>query len=97
ANIQSQSTSNPCSISQKAAVAALRLGEPFTRKMVEEFSRRRTTIVEGLNKIPSVSCRMPTGAFYAFPNIKGVLGKRGPAGILKASNDVAHYLLHDAR
>lgn len=46
ANIQSQSTSNPCSIAQKAAVAALRLGEPFTVKMVEEFSRRRKTIVE---------------------------------------------------
>jgi aspartate aminotransferase len=97
ANIQSQSTSNPCSISQKAAVAALRIGEPFTRKMVEEFSRRRIAIVEGLNRIPGVSCRMPTGAFYAFPNIKGVLGKRGPSGVLKTPNDVAQYLLHDVR
>ena len=65
--------------------------------MVEEFSRRRTTTVQGLNKIPGVSCRMPTGAFYAFPNIKGVLGKRGPSGILKTPNDVASYLLHDAQ
>jgi aspartate aminotransferase len=97
ANIQSQSTSNPCSIAQKAAVAALRLGDPFTIKMVEEFSRRRTTIVNGLNKISGVSCRMPQGAFYAFPNIKGVLGKQGPSGMLKTPNDVAQYLLHEAQ
>lgn len=97
ANIQSQSTSNPCSIAQKAAVAALRLGEPFTVKMVEEFSRRRTTIVNGLNKIPGVRCQMPRGAFYAFPNIKGVLGKQGPSGMLKTPNDVAQYLLNEAK
>jgi aspartate aminotransferase len=97
ANIQSQSTSNPCSIAQKAAVAALRLGDPFTIKMVEEFSRRRTTIVNGLNKISGVSCRMPQGAFYAFPNIKGVLGKQGPSGMLKTPNDVAQYLLNEAQ
>ena len=96
ANNQSQSTSNPCSIAQKAAVAALRLGEPFTVKMVEEFSRRRKTIVEGLNNIPGVTCSMPRGAFYAFPNIKGVLGKRGPSGMLKTPNELANYLLNDA-
>lgn len=96
ANIQSQSTSNPCSIAQKAAVAALRLGEPFTLKMVEEFSRRRKTIVEGLNNIPGVTCSMPRGAFYAFPNINGLLGKRGPSGMLKTPNEIATYLLNDA-
>jgi aspartate aminotransferase len=96
ANIQSQSTSNPCSIAQKAAVAALRLGEPFTLKMVEEFSRRRKTIVEGLNNIPGVTCSMPRGAFYAFPNINGLLGKRGPSGMLKTPNEIANYLLNDA-
>ncbi len=96
ANIQSQSTSNPCSIAQKAAVAALRLGEPFTIKMVEEFSRRRKTIVEGLNNIPGVTCSMPRGAFYAFPNIRGLLGKRGPSGMLKTPNEMANYLLNDA-
>jgi aspartate aminotransferase len=95
-NIQSQSTSNPCSIAQKAAVAALRLGEPFTLNMVEEFSRRRKTIIEGLNNIPGVTCSMPRGAFYAFPNIKGVLGKRGPSGMLKTPNELANYLLNDA-
>jgi aspartate aminotransferase len=65
--------------------------------MVEEFSRRRTTIVNGLNKIPGVSCSMPSGAFYAFPNVKGLLGKRGPSGVLKTPNDVANYLLHEAK
>jgi len=66
ANIQSQSTSNPSSISQKAAVAALRGGEAFTQRMVVEFDRRRRLMVERLNKMPGVSCRMPAGAFYAF-------------------------------
>ncbi len=96
ANIQSQSTSNPCSISQKAAVAALRVGNPFTEKMVEEFDRRRKVMVERLNGIPGVSCRLPSGAFYAFPNIRGVLGRRGPTGVIDSPTAFANYLLKDA-
>jgi len=96
ANIQSQSTSNPCSIAQKAAVAALKLGGPFTDKMVIEFDRRRKCMVEGLNRIPGVTCRMPSGAFYAFPNIRGVLGRRGPHGPLRSPQELANYLLTDA-
>jgi aspartate aminotransferase len=65
--------------------------------MVAEFDRRRRTIIEGLNKIPGISCRMPGGAFYAFPNIKGVLGKRGPAGPINSPTDLATYLLKDAQ
>lgn len=95
-NIQSQSTSNPCSISQKAAVAALRLGEPFTIKMVEEFSQRRRVIVDGLNAIPGITCPMPSGAFYAFPNIARLLGRKSSTGVLKTPNDVAQYLLQDS-
>jgi aspartate aminotransferase len=95
-NIQSQSTSNPCSISQKAAVAALRFGEPFTKQMVAEFDRRRRAIVDGLNKIPGISCRMPGGAFYAFPNITGILGKRGPTGPINSPTELATYLLKDS-
>ncbi len=95
-NIQSQSTSNPCSISQKAAVTALRVGASFTAKMVEEFDRRRRIIVAGLNRIPGVSCRMPRGAFYAFPNIKGILGRRGPQGVIATPGDFANYLLKEA-
>ena len=96
ANIQSQSTSNPCSISQKAAVAALKLGGPFTEMMVVEFDRRRKVMVERLNAIPGVSCRMPGGAFYAFPNINGVLGRTGPNGPVASPQAVANYLLKEA-
>ncbi|MBH0198059.1 MAG: pyridoxal phosphate-dependent aminotransferase [Nitrospira sp.] len=96
-NIQSQSTSNPCSISQKAAVAALKLGGSFTEKMVIEFDRRRRVIIDRLNAIPGVSCRLPGGAFYAFPNIAGILGRQGPTGPVRSPQDVAQYLLKEAR
>ncbi|SPP66401.1 pyridoxal phosphate-dependent aminotransferase [Nitrospira lenta] len=96
ANIQSQSTSNPCSISQKAAVAALKLGGPFTEMMVVEFDRRRKVMVERLNAIPGVSCRMPGGAFYAFPNIGGILGRTGPDGPVTSPQALANYLLKEA-
>ena len=97
ANIQSQSTSNPCSISQKAAVAALRLGNPFTTVMVAEFDRRRRLMVERLNKIPGVTCRMPTGAFYAFPNVSGLLGKRWKDQPIGSAANLATYLLNEAQ
>jgi aspartate aminotransferase len=97
ANIQSQSTSNPTSISQKAAVAALNGGDAFPRQMVQEFDRRRRVIVERLNKIPGVSCRMPTGAFYAFPNVSGLFGRRHAAGTIASASDLATYLLQEAR
>jgi len=92
-NIQSQSTSNPCSISQKAAVAALRLGDPFTAQMVTEFDRRRRVMVERLNRIPGVTCPLPGGAFYAFPNVRGVLGRRGADGPLDTPHQLAQHLL----
>jgi aspartate aminotransferase len=97
ANIQSQSTSNPCSISQKAAVAALKLGGPFTEQMVVEFDRRRKVMVDRLNSIPGVTCRMPAGAFYAFPNISGVLKRRGPDGPVNTPQELANYLLKHAQ
>ncbi|MDR4480816.1 MAG: pyridoxal phosphate-dependent aminotransferase [Nitrospira sp.] len=97
ANIQSQSTSNPCSISQKAAVAALRLGNPFTKVMVEEFDRRRRLMVERLNKMAGVSCRMPTGAFYAFPNVSGLLSARWKDQPLGSAANLATYLLNEAQ
>lgn len=96
ANIQSQSTSNPCSISQKAAVAALKFGGPFTEKMVVEFDRRRKFMVDRLNSIPGVTCRMPSGAFYAFPNIGGVLGRKGPNGPIESPQELAGHLLKEA-
>lgn len=97
ANIQSQSTSNPCSISQKAAVAALRSGDAFPRRMVQEFDRRRRYMVERLNKIPGVRCPLPPGAFYAFPNVEGLFQRRHEKGTLRCANDVAGYLLDAAK
>jgi aspartate aminotransferase len=95
--IQSQSTSNPTSIAQKAAVAALRSGPDFTRNMVSEFDRRRRVIVKRLNDIPGVSCAMPTGAFYAFPNVKGLLGRATKNRPLGTANELADFLLEEAR
>ncbi len=97
ANIQSQSTSNPCSISQKAAVAALRLGDPFTKMMVEEFDRRRRVMVDRLNKLPGVSCRMPTGAFYAFPNVSGLLARHWKNRPIDSPAALATFLLDEAQ
>ncbi len=97
ANIQSQSTSNPTSISQKAAVAALRGTQAFTAQMVAEFDQRRRLMVERLNKMPGLSCRMPTGAFYAFPNVLGVMGRRHATGPVSSASDLARYLLEKAQ
>jgi aspartate aminotransferase len=97
ANIQSQSTSNPCSISQKAAVAALRLGTPFTEMMVTEFDQRRRAMVDRLNKMSGVTCRMPTGAFYAFPNVGGLLSRRWKDRSIGSAADLATYLLNEAQ
>ncbi|MHB8483432.1 MAG: pyridoxal phosphate-dependent aminotransferase, partial [Nitrospiria bacterium] len=94
--IQSQSTSNPTSISQKAAIIALEKGDPFTKKMVVEFDKRRRLMVDRLNKIPGVHCFLPPGSFYAFPNISSYFGRRSPAGAIKNSIDIANYLLEEA-
>jgi aspartate aminotransferase len=96
-NIQSQSTSNPTSISQKAAIAALRSGDAFPKHMVLEFDHRRRLMVERLNKMPGVSCRMPTGAFYAFPNVSGLFGRRHDGGVISGAADLAAYFLKEAR
>jgi aspartate aminotransferase len=97
ANIQSQSTSNPCSISQKAAVEALRGPQDFIRTMNVEFDKRRKYMVERLNRIPGISCLMPVGAFYAFPNVAGLYGKSIQGKTMKNSSDFAAYLLEDAK
>ncbi|MBI5196974.1 MAG: pyridoxal phosphate-dependent aminotransferase, partial [Nitrospirae bacterium] len=74
-NVQSQSTSNPTSIAQKAAVAALRGDPSFTEMMVARFDNRRKYIVERLNRIPGVFCGTPKGSFYVFPKVTGLLGR----------------------
>jgi aspartate aminotransferase len=94
--VQSQSTSNPASISQKAAAAALTSGEAFTKKMVAEFEGRRNLSVSRLNEIPGIRCLSPAGSFYLFPNVSGLIGKRHGAREIASSSDVAAYLLETA-
>jgi aspartate aminotransferase len=95
-NIQSQSTSNPVSFCDKASVEALNGPQDFLKKWVEEFDSRRRYIVERLNKMPGVSCLLPQGAFYVFPNFSGCYGKKTPTGkAINGSSDLADYLLAD--
>jgi aspartate aminotransferase len=94
---QSQVTSNPCSVAQWAAVEALAGPQDEVAKMVGEFDRRRRVIVEGLNAIPGVRCAMPKGAFYAFPNVSALFGKRWRGGTLRGSTGVTEFLLEEAR
>ena len=97
ANIQSQSTSNPTSISQKAAVEALRGPQDFIGTMNIEFDKRRKYMVQRLNAMKGVSCLMPVGAFYAFPRVSALYGKSADGKAIKNSSDLAAYLLDDAR
>ncbi|MBI5745768.1 MAG: pyridoxal phosphate-dependent aminotransferase [Nitrospirae bacterium] len=96
-NLQSQSTSNPTSISQKAAVAALKGSDHFVNMMVSEFDKRRRYIVDRLNKMKGVKCLMPQGAFYAFPNVSSYYGKSVNNRKISGSLDLATYLLEEAK
>jgi aspartate aminotransferase len=78
--IQSQSTSNPCSISQWAAVAALDGPQDYLRDNAAMFQRRRDLVVGMLNEAPGVTCPVPEGAFYVYPSIAGCIGKTSKAG-----------------
>jgi aspartate aminotransferase len=92
AKLQSQSTSNPTSIAQKAAIAALKGGQDCVEQMRREYIRLRDHVVEGLRSIPGVTCTLPEGAFYAYPNILSFLGRSG----LKSASDLAGRLLREA-
>jgi len=85
AKLQSQSTSNPTSIVQKAAVAAIKGPQECVEEMRREYIELRNHVVHGLRAIPGVSCTLPEGAFYAYPNISAFLGRGG----LKSASDVA--------
>ena len=91
--IQSQSTSNPTSISQWAAIDALTGPQDDVERMRVEFDRRRAIIVDALNEIPGVSCLKPQGAFYVFPDVSGVYGASTGDGVIEGSVDFASYLL----
>ena len=96
AKIQSQSTSNPCSISQAAAVAALEGPQDFMAERSRIFRQRRDMVVERLNQAPGLRCHRPEGAFYVYPSCAGVLGRRSRAGaVLSSSEDFARYLLEE--
>ena len=96
-DVQSQVTSNPASVSQWAAVEALGGAQDEVAKMTSEFDRRRRVIIAALNAVPGVHCVMPKGAFYAFPNVSGLFGKRARGGTLRGSADVCAFLLDEAR
>lgn len=95
--IQGQSTSNPSSISQKAALAALTGPTDELEAMVSTYEARRTWLVDALNKIPGVDCMTPDGAFYVFTSIAGWLGKTTPEGKrLENDLDACAWLLEAA-
>jgi aspartate aminotransferase len=95
--IQSQSTSNPNSIAQKAAIAALTGPQDSVGHMVQAFDERRKYLVGRLNAMPGIHCNMPVGAFYAFPNF-GDYFKTDPQGRdIKGSANLCEYLLTEAR
>jgi len=96
-NIQSQSTSNPTSISQKASVEALIGSQEEVKTMVSAFESRRNYIVDRLNKIPGVSCFKPMGAFYVFPNFSSYYGKSYQGKKLSNSTELADFFLDVAR
>ncbi|UCG78067.1 MAG: pyridoxal phosphate-dependent aminotransferase [Nitrospirota bacterium] len=94
--VQGQSTSNPTSISQAAAIEALNGPQEFIGTMLVEFDKRRLYLVDELNGMEGVSCLKPSGAFYAFPNIKGLLGKTYNGKEINNSSELAEYLLEVA-
>ncbi len=90
--LQSQSTSNPTSIVQKAAVAALRGSQEPVKQMLAGYISLRDQVVEGLRGIPGLSCAAPNGAFYAYPNVSHYFDRGG----MGSGSDVARRLLHEA-
>ncbi|QLJ11904.1 pyridoxal phosphate-dependent aminotransferase [Pseudomonas putida] len=95
--LQGQQTSGACSISQHAAIAALDGPKDFIAHSREVFQRRRDFMVELLNQAPGISCEVPGGAFYAFADCSGLIGKRSPAGCELVNDEaVALALLEEA-
>ncbi|NLD48102.1 MAG: pyridoxal phosphate-dependent aminotransferase, partial [Clostridiaceae bacterium] len=95
-NVQSHATSNPNSIAQKAALAALDGPQDIIDEMASEFVKRRDYMVDRINKIPGLSCIQPNGAFYVMMNISKVIGTEILGTIIKGSDDFANLLLEKA-
>lgn len=98
ADLQSQSTSNPCSISQYAVLAALNGPQDFLRERNTAFRERRDLVVAMLNDAPGLSCPTPEGAFYVYPDATAVMGKTTPKGkVISTDADLIDYFLDDHR
>lgn len=94
-NIQDQSTSNPTSFAQKAGIAALGSGPEVFAPMIKEFKVRRDLFVNGLNALDGVTCKVPEGAFYVFPNVTGLLGRSYKGAPVGTSLRLSEILLDD--
>lgn len=98
AKLQSQSTSNPCSIAQAAAVAALTGDQGFLKERAAAFQSRRDLVVGMLNQTNGVVCPRPEGAFYVYPSFPDLIGKRTPKGaVIDSDEALVTYLLDEAR
>ena len=95
-DIQSQSTSNPTTIAQFAAAAALQGDQQEVGKMVRIFEQRCLYVLERLSELPQITCPTPAGAFYAFPNCSAYYGRKSPAGVINSSLDLSEYLMEAA-
>lgn len=92
--VQSQSTSNPCTISQFATIAALDGDQGYLEVRADAFKKRRNMVVEMLSEVPGLECPTPEGAFYVYPSCAGLIGKKTPDGkSLETDLDVSTYLL----
>ncbi len=95
--LQGQSTSNPTSMAQKAAVAALTGPQGCVDVMVREFDRRRAFMVSRLNAMEGISCFDPGGAFYVFPRVDAYFRRKAKGRVMQTAADLADYLLEEAR
>ncbi|MCH4152002.1 MAG: pyridoxal phosphate-dependent aminotransferase [Sphingobium sp.] len=96
--LQSQSTSNPCSISQAAAVAALTGDQDFLEERNAAFKKRRDMVVAMLNDAPGLDCPVPEGAFYVYPDASGLMGKTTPKGAkITTDEELIGYFLDEAK
>ena len=94
--LQSQFTSGPCSVAQRAALVAMTSGNAFPEEMNKAFKVRRDLVVKGLSEIPGLKYNVPTGAFYLFPDVSAYFGKSDGETVIKNCNDVSLYLLAKA-
>jgi aspartate aminotransferase len=96
--LQSQSTSNPCSIAQAAATAALNGDQSFLKERNDAFQKRRDLVVSMLNQAQGINCPRPEGAFYVYPDVSGLIGLTSPKGkLIENDADLIDYFLDDYR